>query len=253
MGYSKIYAYARYALCFHISGVRMSVWRSITMYNTVYFVHFNGIFVFSSLHLPSENGPNSELRSFWKSGDWRCKSSKWIWSHLKREIKKPLTRLKRNGVKFCSTFASQKNEKTTPFANHKTTQQTSPTFEKDVEKIIPRLSFGQTWLRTCKKNFTSMVQLHLANLSKTSSCKSKKDLLIGCAACSKMFKTCGTPRFGLVPSLSFVRVTSEGSYGCGLYFIRVVVESHQLCKSKINFFFQVYSAVTKDKVKSLKI
>ena len=48
MGYSKIYAYAynRYALCFHISGVRMSVWRSITMYNTVYFVHFNGILWF---------------------------------------------------------------------------------------------------------------------------------------------------------------------------------------------------------------
>ena len=48
MGYSKIYAYAynRYALCFHMSGVRMSVWRSITMYNTVYFVHFNGILWF---------------------------------------------------------------------------------------------------------------------------------------------------------------------------------------------------------------
>ena len=46
MGYSKIYAYARYALCFHISGVRMSVWRSITMHNTVYFVHFNGILWF---------------------------------------------------------------------------------------------------------------------------------------------------------------------------------------------------------------
>ena len=48
--------------------------RSISVFH-VYFMYFNGILVASSWHLSSEIAPNSlELRSLWKSGDWRRQS-----------------------------------------------------------------------------------------------------------------------------------------------------------------------------------